>query len=90
MSQMADVLVLSTGGTTRLIDRLVEVGWVERQNCPTDRRAIFISLTAAGEAKLDEALAVHTATLEAQLCKRLTCDDRRALTHLLGKLNVTN
>jgi hypothetical protein len=39
---------------------------------------------------LDEALAVHTATLEAQLCKRLTCDDRRALTHLLGKLNVTN
>jgi DNA-binding MarR family transcriptional regulator len=40
MNQIADGIVHSTGGTTRLIDRLEEAGLVERQLCPSDRRAI--------------------------------------------------
>ena len=35
MSEIADAIVHSTGGTTRLVDRLVEAGYVERQDCPT-------------------------------------------------------
>ena len=87
MSEIADAIVHSTGGTTRLVDRLVDAGYVERQDCPTDRRAIFIAMTPLGEAKLDEALTVHLDYLERQLSQRLNCDERSQLAVLLGKLN---
>ena len=61
MNQIADAIVHSTGGTTRLIDRLEEAGFVERTLCPSDRRAIHVAITDAGNAKLDDALAVHLA-----------------------------
>lgn len=87
MNEIADAIVHSSGGTTRLVDKLVEAGYVERQDCPTDRRAIYISITPLGDAKLDEALGVHLAYLETQLAQRLNCDERAQLTSLLSKLN---
>jgi len=87
MSEIADAIVHSTGGTTRLVDRLVEAGYVERQDCPTDRRAIYITMTTLGNEKLNDALAVHLEYLEQQLAQRLNCDERAQLTTLLSKLN---
>jgi hypothetical protein len=87
MSEIADAIVHSSGGTTRLVDKLVEAGYVERQDCPTDRRAIYIAITPLGDAKLNEALGVHLAYLDQQLAKRLNCDERAQLTSLLSKLN---
>ncbi|MGD0853898.1 MAG: MarR family transcriptional regulator [Acidimicrobiales bacterium] len=40
MNEIADAIVHSSGGTTRLIDRIEEAGYVARQSCPSDRRAI--------------------------------------------------
>jgi DNA-binding MarR family transcriptional regulator len=87
MNQIAEAIVHSTGGTTRLIDRLEEAGLVERQHCPTDRRAIHVMITEKGNAKLDEALAVHLGYLDDNLVTRLTSDERRTLAGLLTKLN---
>ena len=87
MSEIADAIVHSTGGTTRLIDRLEESGLVERQLCPTDRRAVHVAITAAGNSKLDEALNVHVDYLEEHVSSRLTCQERSELTVLLLKLN---
>ena len=70
MSQMADAIVHSTGGTTRLVDRLEEAGLVRRENCPSDRRAIYVAITDAGSAKLDEALAVHVRLPRRELSRR--------------------
>lgn len=89
MSEIADAIVHSTGGTTRLIDRLEEAGLVERQLCPTDRRAVHVAITPAGNGKLDEALDVHVDYLEEHLSSRLTCDERGQLTALLTKLNAS-
>ncbi len=86
MSQMADAIVHSTGGTTRLVDRLEEAGLVVRQNCPNDRRAVYVAITPAGDARLDEALAVHLGFLDRQLAARLSGDERAALRGLLAKL----
>ncbi|HET8990472.1 MAG TPA: MarR family transcriptional regulator [Acidimicrobiales bacterium] len=86
MSQMADAIVHSTGGTTRLVDRLEEAGLVVRQNCPNDRRAVYVAITPAGNARLDGALAVHVAFLDRQLAARLSGDERTALRGLLAKL----
>ncbi len=88
MSEIADAIVHSTGGTTRLVDRLVEAGYVERQDCPTDRRAIYITMTPLGDQKLNEALTVHLAYLDEQLSHRLSCEERAQLATLLSKINT--
>src|SRR5665647_1705071 len=87
MSHVAEAIVHSTGGTTRLIDRLEEAGLVERQLCPSDRRAIHVAITPQGNVRLDEALRVHMDYLEEHVSSRLTCDERATLTTLLTKLN---
>lgn len=55
---LADVLLLTSGGVTRLLDRLEDAGFVERHlgSVRTDRRAVVVSLTEAGTAQLDAAL----------------------------------
>jgi DNA-binding MarR family transcriptional regulator len=87
MSEIAEATVHSTGGTTRLIDRIEEAGYVTRADCPSDRRAVHVMITPAGDAKLDEALAVHVAHLEGHVGARLTPDERATLSDLLTKLN---
>jgi DNA-binding MarR family transcriptional regulator len=89
MNQIADAIVHSTGGTTRLIDRLEVAGLVERQNCPSDRRAIHVAITDVGNEKLDTALNVHLGYLEENLATRLTKVERGQLADLLTKLNET-
>src|SRR5665213_1524402 len=88
MSQMAEAIVHSTGGTTRLIDRLAEAEFVKRENCPSDRRAIYVAITDAGNTKLDEALSVHLSYLDDHLATRLSNAERSSLTALLTKLNA--
>jgi len=88
MNELADAIVHSTGGTTRLIDRLTEAGLVVREQCPTDRRAIYVAITAAGNQKLDEALASHLDFLQETMAGRLSEGERESLTSLLGKLNA--
>lgn len=88
MSQMADAIVHSTGGTTRLIDRLEEAALVRREHCPSDRRAIYVVITEAGNVKLDQALDVHLRYLDAEIASRLSGKERDTLTGLLSKLNA--
>jgi DNA-binding MarR family transcriptional regulator len=87
MNEVADAIVHSTGGTTRLIDRLEEAGLVERQHCPSDRRAIHVAITPLGNEKLDQALGVHLDYLQDNLASRLSDTERETLTGLLTKLN---
>jgi DNA-binding MarR family transcriptional regulator len=88
MSQMADAIVHSSGGTTRLVDRLQDAGYVRREHCKSDRRAIYVAITEAGSAKLEEALAVHVRYLDENLAARLSDGERAQLTGLLTKLNA--
>lgn len=88
MNQVADAIVHSSGGTTRLVDRLEEAGLVERQTCRSDRRAIYVAITPAGQTRLTAALAVHLDYLERDLASRLDGDERATLAALLTKLNA--
>jgi DNA-binding MarR family transcriptional regulator len=90
MSQMADAIFHSTGGTTRLVDRLQEARLVRREHCANDRRAIYVAITNAGGEKLDEALGVHLHYLEENLAGRLDDTERVVLSELLTKLNVSS
>lgn len=59
MHQIADQVVLSRSGVTRLIDRLVADGAVERTHCASDARGAEAVLTAAGLDRLREASRTH-------------------------------
>jgi DNA-binding MarR family transcriptional regulator len=59
MHQLADRVVLSRSGITRLIDRLVADGAVERSMCPTDARGAEAVLTRVGVDRLREASRTH-------------------------------
>jgi DNA-binding MarR family transcriptional regulator len=86
MSNLAAQVSLTTGGMTRLVDRITEAGLVERQNCSSDRRSVHVALTEAGMKKLEEATRIHLEGLERHLLEPLDAAERMALAGALGKL----
>ena len=65
MCDVAESVLLSRSGLTRLVDRLERDGLVERASCPDDARGAFARLTDAGEAKFREAQQTHLAGIRA-------------------------
>jgi len=86
MSDLAGQTGLTPSGLTRAIDRLDRAGLVSRQVCSEDRRGAFASLTEAGDARMREALSVHSAQLFELLEGVLDPEEERALTASLRKL----
>ncbi|SHN60051.1 DNA-binding transcriptional regulator, MarR family [Geodermatophilus obscurus] len=85
MGSLAEEVSLTTGGVTRLVDRMEAAGYVERVPCPTDRRVSYASLTDSGRAKLDEATQVHAANLRSVFAT-FSDEDRNTLDALLDRL----
>jgi MarR family transcriptional regulator, 2-MHQ and catechol-resistance regulon repressor len=85
MGTLAQQVALTTGGITRLLDRMIGAGLVRRVPCPTDRRVYFAALTEQGSAKLDEAAKGHAANLR-QAFAGFTTDDLRTFDDLLDRL----
>jgi MarR family transcriptional regulator, 2-MHQ and catechol-resistance regulon repressor len=86
MSRLSSDVALTTGGVTRLVDRMADAGLVERQNCPNDRRSVHVVLTPQGRAVLGQAVAAHIDGIDRHLMAHLDDADRSALTTALGKL----
>lgn len=59
MGRLADSLLLSKSGVTRLVDRLVDDGLVERTSCTSDARGAEASLTEVGLSRLRAAAPTH-------------------------------
>jgi DNA-binding MarR family transcriptional regulator len=75
MNELADELILSRGGATRLVARMEEAGLVERETPPTDRRATFAVLTTKGEEALERAVPVHLELVEQSFSRHLEPDE---------------
>jgi DNA-binding MarR family transcriptional regulator len=88
MSELSAELSLTSGGVTRLVDRMVERGLVERQHCPSDRRSIYVALTDQGFEALRDATVVHLDGLDRHLLGPLDEHDRAALALALQKLGT--
>jgi MarR family 2-MHQ and catechol resistance regulon transcriptional repressor len=86
INELGEAMGLSSGGATRLVDRLEAQGFVERLSCPSDRRVSWASLTDGGREKLDDATAVHLADLDEHLVSRLQSDQLETLRDLLRSL----
>jgi DNA-binding MarR family transcriptional regulator len=59
MAELADSVLLSRSGTTRLVDRLERDGLLERDTCDSDGRGCFAVLTDRGDQVLSKARATH-------------------------------
>src|SRR3954452_3278603 len=59
MAELADGVLLSRSGTTRLVDRLERDGLLERDTCDSDGRGCFAVLTDKGDELLQHARATH-------------------------------
>jgi DNA-binding MarR family transcriptional regulator len=86
MSRLSNEVALTTGGVTRLVDRMVEAGLVARQNCPSDRRSVHVVLTPAGRATLERAVAAHVDGIDRHLVAHLDEKERASLEAVLTKL----
>ncbi|QMU71955.1 MarR family winged helix-turn-helix transcriptional regulator [Streptacidiphilus sp. P02-A3a] len=64
MGELSRRLVLTSGGATRLVDRMVEAGLVARERSRGDKRVQMVTLTPVGEAKLVEAAQRHADQLD--------------------------
>ncbi len=79
MSDIADSVLLSRSGCTRLVDRLVELGYVTRCAATTDGRGLYAELTRAGLDKAQAARATHRDGVRRFFLGHLTTTDQIAL-----------
>ena len=86
MAEIADRVLLSRSGLTRLIDRLVELGYVTRCSVETDGRGAYAELTDAGQAKFRSAAQTHRGGIRRHFLDRLTAGDQAALGDIWKRL----
>jgi DNA-binding MarR family transcriptional regulator len=86
MSRLSADVALTSGGVTRLVDRMVEAGLVLRENCPNDRRSVHVVLTPEGRTVLELALEEHIEGIDRHLVSPLDPRDRVALEVALTKV----
>ncbi|TDK47455.1 MarR family winged helix-turn-helix transcriptional regulator [Antarcticimicrobium luteum] len=88
MSQISDMLRVSNGNVTGIVDRLTDEGLALRVAVPGDRRASQVRLTAKGKRTFAEQAAAHETWIDDML-DRLDADDVEGMIRRLDYLNDT-
>lgn len=86
MSSLADRVLLSRSGITRLVDRLVADGMVERTACPTDARGAEAAITPAGVDRLRAAAGTHLDGVRRYFLNVVTPEDQAVIERALGRV----
>ena len=87
MSELAERRLMSSGGFTRLADRLEKRGLIERRRSVADARGVDAFLTRAGRTLLRRAWRQHHSDLDRLFFSRLTDDDLRRLAAIWSRLD---
>jgi len=86
MNDLADRVLLSRSGLTRLVDRLEREGLVERHACPSDARGLFAVLTGPGRDRLAGATPTYHRCIRECFLDRITTDELRQVAATAAKL----
>jgi DNA-binding MarR family transcriptional regulator len=86
MGDLAEALVITRGGLTKLVDRLIKAGLMERTFCETDRRVSYATLLPAGEEMLDEMRPVVIAELRSSFAAKLSVSEAEGLRETLERV----
>ena len=83
---LAECVLLTPSGITRLLEGLERSGYVERASCESDARVTYAQLTDAGEAKLREAARSHVAGIRDFFSERFSEEELEVLATMLKRL----
>jgi DNA-binding MarR family transcriptional regulator len=86
MAELADRVILSRSGMTRLVDRLAREGLLEREPCDSDARGYFAVLTRAGEQLLATARRTHLDGVRERFVDHFTPEELATLARLWDRL----
>ncbi len=86
LHELADAVVLSRSGLTRLIDRLEAAGLLRRETATTDRRGAYAVLTDAGITAMRAAWPVYARGITEFFARYLSDADAASLTDALGRI----
>jgi DNA-binding MarR family transcriptional regulator len=88
MNELAERILYSKSGFTRVVDRLEEAGLVRRVRPNNDRRSILVVLTDQGQTKMEHARRHHRHAIEQHFSRHLSDTDIKTLTRALEKLSA--
>ena len=86
LGQLAEALGIHSSSATRLCDRLVGKGQIDRQTGPSDRREITLALTRSGRRMVDRVTEARRQEV-ARIVGRVPRSQRRALVDALGRFS---
>ncbi|MGH8860060.1 MAG: MarR family winged helix-turn-helix transcriptional regulator [Jatrophihabitantaceae bacterium] len=88
MSRIARDLAMTSGGFTKLADRMARDGLIDRRGSSGDRRVVFAALTDAGRERAHAALEVYQSYLHEQVLPVVPPPELRTLAEIAGRLTA--
>ena len=85
MQQLADNIMMSTSGLTRLVDRMIDGGLLQRKRA-RDRRIVHVFLTDAGREKLEVVLPHHQQRVQQYFLQHLSEEEMDAIQHMSDRI----
>ena len=86
--ELAQSVLLTPSGITRLLDGLEQAGWVEKASCASDARITYAVLTDSGVEKLREAADSHLADIDRLFAGHFEDSELETLARLLGRIDA--
>ena len=87
MAELADSVLLSRSGVTRLVDRLEREGLLVRDACADDGRGLFAVLTEKGEELLARARPTHLAGVRERFLSHFSGDELQTLARFWDRVH---
>ncbi len=89
MAQLADRVLLSRSGLTRLVERLEAAGLVRREVCASDARGYFAVITDQGASRLRQAARSHLDSVQRHFAELLTAEELECINSSLERVAAT-
>jgi DNA-binding MarR family transcriptional regulator len=86
LQDLAQAIVLSQSGLTRLLDRMERAGLVERHPCSHDRRGAYAVITADGRTMLEQVRTTHIQGIERHFLQHLEAEEAQTLHQAFAKI----
>jgi DNA-binding MarR family transcriptional regulator len=88
MNELAERILYSKSGFTRVVDRMEEAGLVRRVRPENDRRSILVVMTDEGRETMEQARGLHRHAIEEHFSRHLAESDVKALIRALEKVSA--
>ena len=86
---LAEEVLLTASGITRLLEGLERAGFVRKETCPSDARVSYAKITDEGLVKFAAASKTHLRGIDELFLSRYSGSELATLAELLGRLPVT-